>query len=446
MNVAPTRQDAKEQGVETPSSVADQANQIVHLSSIVKRPLLDPGGHRLGRIVDLIVRLGEGRAHPPVTGMVAKVGRRELFVPIGLVSAIRPGEVRLSGDTLNLRKFERRPGELLLAGDLKTHHLINLVGARLIRAREIEIACVDGRWEVVGADPSTPSLLSWLLARAGSRGERNDHPNQMVDWASIEPFVSHVPTAHLRIPFRKLAHLHPAQIADLVEAASHDEGEEIIEAVREDAELEADVFEELDSEEQLEFLASRPDVEVGLLLAAMAPDNAADLLVNLDQERRLPLLDALPASQRAKVLALLSYHPETAGGLMSPDFACLPEATSAVKVLEELKNSSAPPEALTVIYGHDSEGKVSCAVPVVGLIQAEPGATLGQLSQADPVMIPADADIHTIVRKMADFNMSVAPVIDSDRHIIGVITVDDVLEHLLPAGWRRDFGMTSNEQ
>ena len=429
--------------VSTPSSTAIE---IVHLSSVVRGPLVDPAGHRLGRVQDVIVRLGEGRPHPAVSGVVAKIGGRELFVPVSRIKSIGDGEVRLRGEILDLRRFERRAGELLLSKDLKTHHLINLVGARLIRAREIEIACVDGRWEVIGVDPAGRPPLRRLLARTRSGGGHRDPPREMLDWASIEPFVSHVPTARLQIPYRKLARLHPAQIADLVEAASHDEGEEIIEAVREDAELEADVFEELDSDEQLELLASRPNAEVARLLGAMAPDDAADLLADLDQERRAPLLQALPASQQAKVRALLSYHPETAGGLMSPDFASLPEASSASKVLEYLRNSPVPPEALTVIYGYDDEGKVSCAVPVVRLIQAEPGATLGQLSQAEPVTIPASADIHTIVRKMADYNLPVAPVVDSERHVIGVITVDDVLEHLLPVGWRRDFGMGSDSE
>ena len=146
----------------------------------------------------------------------------------------------------------------------------------------------------------------------------------IVDWESIQPFVSHVPTAMLRIPYRKLARLHPAQIADLVEAASHEEGEEIINAVGQDLELEADVFEELDTEHQLEFLSTRSDKDAGRLLATMEPDDAADLIADLDQDRRLSVLEALPQPTQAKVRALLSYNPETAGGLMSPEFLALP--------------------------------------------------------------------------------------------------------------------------
>jgi len=180
----------------------------------------------------------------------------------------------------------------------------------LIRANEIELAKVDGTWEVVGVDPSTKAVFRRLLP---GRLGRNIRPGSIVDWESIEPFVAHVPSARLRIPYRKLARLHPAQIADLVEAASHEEGEEIIEAVGADQELEADVFEELDMEHQLEFIQSRSDAEAARVLSRMAPDDAADLIVDIDQERRLPILNLLPEPQQRKVRSLLSYNPETAG-------------------------------------------------------------------------------------------------------------------------------------
>ena len=138
-----------------------------------------------------------------------------------------------------------------------------------------------------------------MLRRALPRKlRRRVKAGRVVDWGEIEPFVAHVPSARLQIPFRKLRRLHPAKLADLVEAASHDEGEEIIRAVGADRELEADVFEELDTEHQVEFLRSRSDEEAARLLSAMAPDDAVDLLTEMDQERRLPILaQILPATQ-----------------------------------------------------------------------------------------------------------------------------------------------------
>ena len=154
--------------------------------------------------------------------------------------------------------------------------------------------------------------------RVRLKGSLADRP--FLDWTDLEPFVGHVPTARLRFSHRKLANLHPAEIADLVEAASHDEGEELIEAVGQDRELEADVFEELDEHHQLEFIRERPDAQVAAVIARMAADDAADLIVEIEQERRGRILALLPPAQRRQIEALLGYNPSTAGGLMSPEF------------------------------------------------------------------------------------------------------------------------------
>jgi hypothetical protein len=427
--------------METQEVVPDAGIEVLHLSSVIRSPLVDGAGNRLGRVRDLVVRVGE-RPHPPVVGLVVNMGRRDLFVPIRNVTELEPGRVRFEGRQVDLRRFERRPGELLLAGDLSARHLINILVGRLIRANEIELAKVDGTWEVVGVDPSSrPVLRRWVSGRFGRRTRA-----PIVDWASIEPFVAHVPSSRLRIPYRKLKRLHPAQIADLVEAASHEEGEEIIEAVGEDRELEADVFEELDTEHQVEFLRSRSDAEAARLLASMAPDDAADLIAEIDQDRRMPILVMLPETQQRKVRSLLSYNPETAGGLMTPDFLCLPASMPMDAVLDAIRWSTAPPEALNVVFAADEDEHVAGSVSAIGVIQAEPAAALGSVVDPDPPHVHPDWDLGATARAMSDFNLIVAPVMDTDHQkILGVVTVDDVLELLLPTGWRRDFGTTAAE-
>ena len=427
----------------TQNTAEDLEIELLHLSSVIKRPLVDGAGDRLGRVQDLVAQVGDS-PHPPVVGLVVTIGGRDLFVPIRKVAAFESGRVLFDGLRVDLRRFERRPGELLLARDLLARHLINFVGGRLIRANEIELAKVSGTWEVVAVDSARRPILGRLLpGRFGSRSNRHS----IVDWASIEPFVAHVPSSRLRIPYRKLAKLHPAQIADLVEAASHDEGEEIIEAVGADRELEADVFEELDTEHQLEFVRSRSDVEAARLLSSMAPDDAADLITEVDQEHRLPILNLLPEPQQRKVRSLLSYNPETAGGLMSPDFLSVPATASIRDVLDAVRLSSAPLEALNVVFALDDDGHLVGSASVVRLVRADPSATLGSIVEAEPVHVHPDWDLGGVVRTMSDFNLIVAPVL-SDGHleILGVVTVDDVLELLLPTGWRRDFGRTAVEE
>ncbi len=389
------------------------------------------------------MRIGDS-PHPPIVGAVVAIAGRDLFVPVRKISAIEPGRVRFDGDRVDLRRFERRPGELLLAQDLKARHLINFVGGRLIRANEIELARNNSGWEVVGVDPSTRGVLRRLLP--GRLGQHT-RAGAIVDWGSIEPFVSHVPTARLRIPYRKLARLHPAQIADLVEAASHEEGEEIIEAVAQDRELEADVFEELDPEHQVEFIEARSDNEAAKVLGSMAADDAADLITEIDQDRRAPILELLPEPQRRKVRSLLRYNPETAGGLMSPDFLLLPDTATVADALRAIRSSRAPREALGVVFVADAQGLPDGSVSAVQLIQAPADAPLSAVATPGVAHVYPDWDLGAVVRKMSDFNLMVAPVLDHEHGaMVGVITVDDVLELLLPSGFRRDYGVTAAEE
>jgi CBS domain-containing protein len=415
---------------------------VLHLSSLLGEPVDDLDGNQIGRLADVIVRLGDG-GNPPLSGLVLKSGGNEFFAHMYQVAELGSEKVVLKSSSSQLGPFERRQGEVLLGRDVLARHLIHLKRVRLIRANEIELAFVNGRWEVVGVDPTSKPVWRRLLPRTMRNRVKE---GGMVDWAEIEPFVSHVPSARLRLPLRKLAKIHPAQLADLVESASHDEGEEIIRAVGENRELEADVFEELDTEHQVEFLASRSDGEAARLLSAMAPDDAVDLLEELDQERRLPILRMMPGPMQRKLRSLLRYNPETAGGLMNPDFVEVASTSSVGEALDAVRNSHAPAEVAGVVFVSDASRRLMGTVLVAELLRAKPSSSVETVARQVPAALHPDADVHEVLRTMSDFNLAVAPVVDSDQRILGQITVDDVLELLIPEGWRRQYGMTSTSQ
>jgi CBS domain-containing protein len=415
---------------------------ILHLSELVGRPLRDSDGERLGRVEDAIVRLG-GVGYPPITGFLVKVAGRTSYLGIDRVSEIGGAGVVLRKAKLDLRRFERREEEVLLKRDVLDRQLINVQGARLVRANEIELADVAGSWRVVGVDTGARGGLRRLLPKlVGHRIATGD----FLDWASVEPFVGHVPTVRLRIPHPKLAKLHPAQIADLVEAASRREGEEIIEAVgADDRELEADVFEELDEQHLREFLEDRPDEEVAQILSRMAPDDAADTIGELEEQRREPVLALLPVSHRVKVRALLGYEPDEAGGLMSPEFVSLRGLTSAADALEAVRLSKISPELLTAVFVMEVDGSLEGSVALTALLRAEPGKRLSTLVKHELPSLRADAPFEEVARLMADYNLTCAPVVDEHERMIGIVTVDDVLEAMLPRGWRRRFGLLGED-
>ena len=414
-----------------------EGQPLLHLSSVAPSPLVDRAGEKLGRVEDVIVRLADG-GFPPVTGLQARIGGRELFVPADRIGSLTEGHVQLSGEQLNLGRFQRRAGEVLLRQDVLGRELVDVESAQLVTAQEIELMCVEGWWRVVAVDIGFKARLRRLLPGPLAR---RIGTGQLLDWTQVEPFVGHVPTARLRLSHRKLARLHPAQIADLVEAASHEEGEEIIQAVGQDRELEADVFEELDDEHQLEFIRERSDAQAAAVLSRMAPDDAADLIAELDQERREPVLALLPAHQQRQIRTLLGYNSSTAGGLMSTEFFSLPETATTSDALERIRASPIAAEALGTIYAAGEHDALVGSVPVVGLLRAAADATLADVIRREPLSVSTDADLPEVARLMTDYNLTTLPVVDENERMVGIVTVDDVLELMLPNGWRRRFGL-----
>jgi Mg/Co/Ni transporter MgtE len=250
-----------------------------------------------------------------------------------------------------------------------------------------------------------------------------------------------VPTSRLRLASRRLARLHPAQIADLVEAASHAEGEEILKAVADDKELEADVFEELNDEHQVEFLRERSDEEVAAVLGRMESDDAADLLLEIEQDRRIPVLNLLTAAKQLKIKRLLGYNPSTAGGLMNPDFASLQADATVGQALATLRRSELEPGQLLTLWVIDADGHLAGGVLASELVRAAEQATVSDLIENAVPTVSPETELPEVARLMADFNLLAIPVIDTDEKPIGVVAVDDVIELLLPEGWRRRAGL-----
>jgi CBS domain-containing protein len=418
-----------------PAASAPQAGDVrtLHLSELLTRPITDRGGESLGRLSDVIVRL-RGAELPLVIGGLASVAGREVFVPLEQVSSFDGEVLKLSSAKLDLRHFERRPGEVMLRADVLGHRLIDVENAHLIKAADLELEQRNGEWVLTGVDTQRRrGRLSALIGRGAAERGRSFR-----EWAAFEPLIGHTGSAVLRGPFARVRRLKPAQIADLLEEASKAEETEILGHVHADPELEADVFEELDEELATRLLGARTDAEIAEVLSRMRADDAADTVAELPQARRQPVLDLMPAGQRTKVMTLLGFNPTSAGGLMGVDFLALGPATLVRDALAAVGRSrTLQPEALTSVHAVDEDGYLRGVARLVSLLQADPDAALGDVSDDDPVRVGAGTDVVDVAVLMSDYNLITIPVVDERRRMIGIITVDDVLETTLPDDWRR---------
>jgi hypothetical protein len=420
----------------TPPAAAPvpRTSRVIHLSELLRRPVTDRGGESLGRVSDVIVRL-RGAQLPAVEGLVVTVGGREVFVPIDQASSFDGEVLKLTSAKLDLRRFERREGEVLLRADVLGHRLIDVESAHLIRAADLELEQQDGEWVLTGVDTRRrPRRLLRFLGLGADDAEAHSFR----DWARFEPLIGHTGSVSLRGPFARIRRLKPAQIADLLEEASKDEETEILGQVHADPELEADVFEELDEDRATRLLGARTDAEIAEVLARMRADDAADAIAELPQNRRQPVLDLLPPGQRTKVMTLMGFNPTSAGGLMGVDFVAVDRDLPVGEALEAVRRAqSLQPEALTSVHALDGRGRLYGVATLVRLVQSDPEARLADVCDDDPVRVGANTDVVDVAVLMSDYNLITIPVVDDLRRMLGLITVDDVLEATLPDDWRR---------
>ncbi|MBY8860098.1 CBS domain-containing protein [Nocardia sp. CA2R105] len=412
-----------------PTSDLSPATSIVHLSQVLKSPVIAASGDTIGRVEDLVVRLAGRDSYPPITGVVVGVGGRRVFVPARTVDDLRADRITLSRNKVDLRAFERRDGEVLLRADIMGHRLIDVAAAELVRASDVELDDTGDGWVLARVDTRPRARLFGLIKPAGGHAER--------DWKSFEPLIGHSQSLTQRRLAGRLRSLKPAELADLLEEADKRERGEILDHVHDDPELEADVFEELESEQASRLLDDRSDAEVAALLGRMRADDAADAVADLRQSRRRRVLDLMPAGQRTKVITLMGFNPDSAGGLMNVDTAsCGPDSTAAQALSVIAQARGVQPEALLKVHVLD-EGHLLGVVSVILLLQADSATPVRELMDTDPVRVTPDTDLTDIALLMADYNLYAMPVVDDTDRVLGVVTVDDVLEAAIPEDWRR---------
>lgn len=308
---------------------------VIHLSQLLRAPVLARSGETVGRVEDVIVRLRGTDKYPLVTGIVAGVGGRRVFVGDKSIDEYAANRIVLTKNKVDIRSFERREGEVLLRHDVLGHRLIDVATVELMRAYDVELDKTADGWMVTRLDTRRPPRLFGLIKHSGGHASR--------DWKAFEPLIGHARSDAVRRLSDRFGELKAAEIADLLEEADKAEGGEILDRVHSDPELEADVFEELDPEKASRLLDGMPDDEVAALLGRMRADDAADAIADLRQSRRRRVLDLMPSPQRTKVITLMGFNPESAGGLMNVDSVCCSPTATAGEALALIATARSRP-------------------------------------------------------------------------------------------------------
>ena len=406
---------------------------MLYLSQVLGRPIRDLEGERVATVKDVIVRLGADD-HPPVTGLVARYRRRDFFLSRWRVSELNQQGVRLNSDILDLRPFVRREGEVLLARDVLDKQLIDVDGKRVVRVNDVQIIETTTDWRVTGADVSLQGL--WRrLAPAGFVGTRR--PVEVLDWADVGFLATDAATVQLKSSSDKLSRLHPVEIARLAEALSYHHGSEVVESL--DDETAAETLEEMPAEHQARILSDMDEERAADILEWMSPDEAADVLGDLPEEKAEELLGLMEGEEQADVAELLPYEDDTAGGLMTTEFVTLPRQLTVGEALARLRDMAETPNMIYYLYVVEQEEswKLSGVIALRSLILGDPSMPLEEVMRTEFQKATPDESASEVAQKIAEYNLLALPVVDESDEILGIITVDDAMEILLPKDWRQ---------
>lgn len=399
----------------------------ISFSALLKHGVIFIGDRPYGRVDDVIVKPRQNE-YAGVTGLVVQLGKRTILVPAVSIIDIRPDAVELRDDTWDLRPFTLRDGDISLKSDILCQRVIDVPRSVLVKVYDVRLARQGGGWAATAVD----------VHRSGwfALGSHTTHAAR--DWRSFLSIPRDTKLPTVRSSPNWIGRLKPAQIADLIEAATGDEQDRLLAQVHTDPELEADVFEELDQNSQAQLFKSLDDAEVGEVLSRMRADDVADAIMELAQERRQTILDLLPDGQRTKVLNLLGYNKATAGGLMGTEFLALPQNTTVGLAIDGVRDAKThQPEALTTIYSLAPDGRLAGTLGLVQALQSDPSVTLQNAADANVIAALPEDDIIAVVTRMADFNLLSLPVLDENGFLLGVVTVDDALEAAIPKNWSR---------
>ncbi len=405
---------------------------MLYLSQVLGRPIRDREGERAATLKDVIVRLGED--HPPVTGVVARLGRRDFFLPRAHITSLDEQGVKLNTDVFDRTPFSRREGEVLLARDVLDKQLIDVDGKRVVRVNDVQLISGGGEWRVTGADVSIAGL--WRrLAPAGL--VRTRRPVEVIDWADVGYLATDAATVQLKSSRDKLARLHPVEIARLAEALSYHQGAEVIEAL--DDETAAETLEEMHADDQARIIGDMNEERAADILEWMSPDEAADVLGDLPEEKAEDLLELMEGEEKADVAELLPYEDDEAGGLMTTEFVVLPKRLTVGEAIARLREMAETPNMIYYLYVVEEENswKLAGVIALRSLILADPSAPLSEVMRSDFQFARPRDSARDVAELIAEYNLLALPVVDDVGDLAGIVTVDDAMELLLPKDWRQ---------
>ena len=403
----------------------------VFLARLAGTAVFDPNGDPVGKVRDAVATLRANNQPPRILGLIVEVPlRRRVFVPITRVTSIESGTVVITG-LVNMRRFESRAGELLALGDLLDRSIT------LIETSEPVVV------EDLGMDQNRTG--DWLITRVHimkrGQGIRRKGATSTVAWEEVQGFAATENDQGTSNLLSTMSTLRAADLAAVIQDLAPKRRVEVARAL--DDERLADVLEEMDEAERVALLSELEGERAADVLGEMDPDDAADLLREVGEVRAQELIDLMEPEDAEDVIRLMTYEDYSAGGMMTTEPLIMSADYTVADALAVVRKSEISPALASQVFVtrqplETPTGRFIGMGHYQRLLREPPATLLGSLVDTDTQGLSPDATLNEVSSYLASYNLLSVPVVDGNERLLGAVTVDDVLDHLLPDNWRVD--------
>lgn len=407
------------------------------VSEILKKPVLDPKGEDLGRVRDMIVVKGE--PFPRVSALIVEKKKRFfnlLWTDLNIFNK-RIISTKIYSD--NLHPYESDEKDLRIVRDIFDKQIVDANGAKVVRVNDVKLEGYNSEAILAAVDVGMRGIMRRLgFERSGEdmmRIFKKHLPYNLISWNYIQPLEPKLTKISLTVPRQMVSELHPADIAEIISQVSHKEGATFFKGL--DVETAAEALSELQPDVQAALITGMDTDKAADIIEEMPPDEAADILSDLPVDKAKEILEQIEKEEAEDIQELLSHEEDTAGGLMTNEFIAFAPDMPVREAIEKFRQDAEEVETVYYIYIIDTDEKLLGVVSLRDLLLAPLDTTLSDIMETKLKTVTPDADEVEVAEIISKYNLVAIPVLDTEGFILGIVTIDDVIDRILPPSAKR---------
>ena len=407
------------------------------LSDVIKKGVFDPKGDIIGRVKDLIVVKGDPL--PEISSIIVNRKGHAFIIDWSAISIFNKRIISsfLYADALQDYSYPKE--DLLAARDILDKQIVDANGAKVVRVNDIKLEGYNGTALLVAVDVGMRGILRRLGVENSSedimRFFNSELSYNLISWNYLQPLRPELQAITLTVPRQMLSELHPADLAELISQVSREEGANLFKDL--DIETAAETLSELKPERQAEIINSIDTEKAADILEEMQPDEAADVLSDLPTEKAKEILEAIDKEEADDIQELLGHEEDTAGGLMTNIFIAYPPDLTVADTLDRFRKDAEEIETVYYIYIIDDKEKLIGVTSLKDLLLAGPDQKLSEIMETKLKTVSPETDDMVAAEIISKYNIVALPVVDSDNILLGIVSVDDVIDIILPPAAKR---------